>query len=52
MKIPMNRRIADAADEGDPFVHRFPDWEPSLNLLEVARQIDRKLQAKGKLSKL
>lgn len=52
MEIPMDRRIADAADEGDPFVHRHPDWEPSKTMLEVARQIDRKLQAKGRLTPL
>ncbi|MBA7564771.1 Iron-sulfur cluster carrier protein [subsurface metagenome] len=44
MEIPMDRRIADSADEGDPFVHKYPDWEPSKQMLEVARQIDRKLQ--------
>jgi len=33
-------------------VHKYPDWEPSKRLLEVARSIDRKLQAKGKLSQL
>jgi len=52
MEIPMDRMVADAADEGDPFVHRYPQWEPSLELLEVARQIDKRLQAKGKLSRL
>ena len=52
MEIPMDRRVADAADEGDPFVHKFPDWEPAKQMLEVARKIDKKLQAKGKLSPL
>lgn len=53
MEIPMDRRVADSADEGDPFVHKYPDWEPSKKMLEVARQIDTKLQkTKGKLTKL
>jgi len=52
MEIPMDRRVADSADEGDPFVHKYPDWEPAKQMLEVARQIDKKLQTKGKLTPL
>ena len=52
MEIPMDRRIADSADEGDPFVHKYPEWDPAKQMLEVARAIDKKLQAKGKLAPL
>jgi ATP-binding protein involved in chromosome partitioning len=42
-RIPMDKRVAVCADEGDPFVHRHPDWEGSRMLLEVARSIDDRL---------
>ena len=43
VKIPMDKRVAVCADEGDPFVHRHPDWEGSKMLLDAAKAIDEKL---------
>jgi septum formation inhibitor-activating ATPase MinD len=38
--IPMDKRVAVCADEGEPFVHRHPDWEGSTTILDAARRID------------
>lgn len=47
-EIPMDKRVASSADEGEPFVHRYPDWEPSKMLLEAAERIDNSFaQRKG-----
>ncbi len=42
-RIPMDKRVAECADQGTPFVYKYPDWEPSRMLLGVARSIDEKL---------
>jgi len=42
-RIPMDKRVAVCADEGEPFVHRHPDWEGSKMLLDAAKKIDAKL---------
>jgi ATP-binding protein involved in chromosome partitioning len=46
--IPMDKRVAECADQGTPFVYKYPDWEPSKMLLKVAKNIDEKLSKKGK----
>ena len=33
--IPMDKRVAECADQGTPFVYKYPDWEPSKMLLKV-----------------
>ena len=42
-KIPMDRRVAECADKGTPFVHQYPDWEGSKVLHKVAEIVDKKL---------
>lgn len=42
-KIPMDKRVAECADQGTPFVYKYPDWEGSKMLLEAAKAIDAKL---------
>lgn len=44
-KIPLDRRIAECADDGTPFVYKYPDWEPSKMLLKMAADIDKGLGA-------
>ena len=42
-QIPMDNRVAKCADEGVPFVYKYPDWEGSKMLHKVAKDIDTKL---------
>jgi hypothetical protein len=42
-KIPMAKLVAESADQGTPFVHKYPDWEGSKMLHEVAGDIDERL---------
>jgi ATP-binding protein involved in chromosome partitioning len=44
-KIPLDRRVAESADEGVPFVYKYPDWEPSKMLLRIAEDIDKGIGA-------
>lgn len=44
-RIPMDKRVARCADDGDPFVHKYPDWEGSQMVFEAAKEIDAKLFA-------
>jgi ATP-binding protein involved in chromosome partitioning len=46
-KIPMDKRVAVCADEGEPFVHRHPDWEGSIMLHDAAKKIDARLFGAG-----
>ena len=50
--IPMDKRVAECADQGTPFVYKYPDWEPSKMLLKVAREIDEKLSKKKFIDQL
>jgi len=50
--IPMDKRIAECSDQGTPFVYKYPDWEPSQMLLNVAKAIDEKLSKKDFIEKL
>lgn len=42
-QIPMDKKVANCSDEGEPFVYRYPDWEGSKMLLDAAKTIDAKL---------
>jgi len=41
-EIPMDKRVAQSADQGDPFVHKYPDWNGSVMLHKLAEEIDKK----------
>lgn len=41
--IPMAKLVAQCADQGTPFVYKYPEWEGSQMLHRVAREIDAKL---------
>ena len=43
--IPMDKRVAECADEGVPFVYKYPDWEGSQVIHRAAQDIDTKFFA-------
>lgn len=38
-RIPMDPRIAEASDEGVPFVYKYPDIPASRVIMEIAKGI-------------
>jgi MinD superfamily P-loop ATPase len=42
-KIPLDKKISISTQEGDPFVHKFPDIEASKNLMKIIDRIEEKI---------
>lgn len=53
--IPLDRRVAEASDAGEPFVSRYPDSEAAKSFIEIAKKIcadlgfDRRLESEPAL---
>ena len=41
--IPADRRVAECADEGTPFVYKYPDFEGSKVISEAVERIERRI---------
>lgn len=41
--IPLDRRVAEASDAGEPFINRYPDSPASRSFLEIAKKICKDL---------
>ncbi len=42
-KIPLDKSISVSTEEGDPFVHKFPDIEASKTLMNIIDRIEEKI---------
>ena len=41
--IPLDRRVAEASDAGEPFINRYPDSPATKSFIEIAKKICKDL---------